>query len=316
RSRGALSQKNAPPGRFGEADGSGAGGSGNQGQRGKGVGQGDGLGGGFALGGSSGHGSPAAGGGPGAFGAEYPSSGNMGSSMGQPGGGPAGGFAAQSSPGGPGGVSGGPMGAGSFGPTSPSTADASNTGGGFSATRQWVAGLPNPGTDQTAAAAEPASRQAGQRRRPGEWYDPPPKTPSGLESPAESTTQNPVGQNKSSVSARQLRSLRGRNWALPEATDKAIPITRPIPVQCYSDRLVIGPDGERRKEIPLGAQSLESVDELVGAIWEQVESWGIAGRGMYWRPVLSVQVAPGAEGRFQELQTLLEDSGVLVERRR
>ena len=33
---------------------------------------------------------------------------------------------------------------------------------------------------------------------------------------------------------------------------------------------------------------------------------------MYWRPQLSVIVAPGAEGRFTDLQTLLADSGLEV----
>jgi hypothetical protein len=36
---------------------------------------------------------------------------------------------------------------------------------------------------------------------------------------------------------------------------------------------------------------------------------------MYWRPILRVYVAPGAEARFDELRTLVEGSGLTVERR-
>jgi hypothetical protein len=46
-----------------------------------------------------------------------------------------------------------------------------------------------------------------------------------------------------------------------------------------------------------------------------MEAWGMAGRGMYWRPVLQVRVAAGAERRFAELAALLEGSGLTVERR-
>ena len=56
----------------------------------------------------------------------------------------------------------------------------------------------------------------------------------------------------------------------------------------------------------------ESVDDLVTAVWQRVETWGSAGRGMYWHPQLSVDVAPGADGRFNDLQTLLADSGLEV----
>ncbi len=47
-----------------------------------------------------------------------------------------------------------------------------------------------------------------------------------------------------------------------------------------------------------------------------MESWGIAGRGMYWRPVLTVHVRAGGEQRFDDLSNLLEDSGLSVQRKR
>jgi hypothetical protein len=57
------------------------------------------------------------------------------------------------------------------------------------------------------------------------------------------------------------------------------------------------------------------MDPFVSAVWRRMESWGIAAENGYWKPVLRVTVAPGAEARFEELKTLLEGSGLIVERR-
>ncbi len=203
----------------------------------------------------------------------------------------------------PGGLQQGQAGSGSFVAPGPLLQENPNSEGGFSATRALSAASPPSGSDQQSFSTVP-----GRPLRPGEWYDRPPEATRGTDA------TDPGRAEKSQSHKKDLTSLRGRNWALPDATANAIPITRPIAVECYADRLVIGSESSHRKEIRLGRQMLESVDEMVGTIWEQMESWGIAGRGMYWRPVLSVRVAPGAEARFQELQTLLEGSGVRIER--
>lgn len=114
-----------------------------------------------------------------------------------------------------------------------------------------------------------------------------------------------------------LARRRGVNWGLPQAGRGSVPITRPIPIVCAADSLTILPDrggSLSSKTIPLGDRTETSVNELVSAVWDQIETWGIAGRGMYWRPILSMQVAPGGEQRFTELQALLADSGLDVRR--
>ncbi len=119
---------------------------------------------------------------------------------------------------------------------------------------------------------------------------------------------------------RKLNSLaltRGRDWGLPDSGSRSVPITRPIRVDCHQHRLVIVPErglGDG-KVIPLAPRTEQSVDELVSAVWEQMDRWGIAGRGMYWRPILSFYVAPGAENRHAELSDLLEGSGLKVQRK-
>jgi hypothetical protein len=54
------------------------------------------------------------------------------------------------------------------------------------------------------------------------------------------------------------------------------------------------------------------LDQLAAAIHEQTREWGLAGHGMYWRPTLVFQVAPGAEPHAYRLAELMQDSGIDV----
>jgi len=132
-------------------------------------------------------------------------------------------------------------------------------------------------------------------------------------------SQRPGGSGASVGSpthgARSLAASRGRDWGLPGATRGSVPITRPIGLNCYADRLeIVSKRNLPGKTIGLARRTEQSIDDLVSAVWEQIESWGIAGRGMYWRPVLKVSVAPDAEHRYVDLSTLLDGSGLTVVR--
>jgi hypothetical protein len=96
-----------------------------------------------------------------------------------------------------------------------------------------------------------------------------------------------------------------------------MPITRPIRVLCYEDRVTIAPidDTYEPKSIAFSTNTRDSVDPLVAAVWDQTKQWGIAGKGMYWRPVLSIDVQPGGQDRYEELRRLLDDSGLVVRRK-
>jgi hypothetical protein len=103
---------------------------------------------------------------------------------------------------------------------------------------------------------------------------------------------------------------------LPNAARGSVPITRPIRIDCYTERLVLVPERGlgQQKVIPLGLRTQESVDALISDVWEYIERWGSAGNGMYWRPVLNVHVAPNAEVRYADLQVLLDQSGLEMKR--
>ena len=110
---------------------------------------------------------------------------------------------------------------------------------------------------------------------------------------------------------------RGRNWALPNKGLASVPIQRPIRVACWSDRLVLLPDtrDQQAQVIPLTERTDDAVDQLVAAVGTYTKSWGIAGRGMYWRPQLVLDVQPNADRRAADLQEILADSGWDVKRR-
>ena len=114
-----------------------------------------------------------------------------------------------------------------------------------------------------------------------------------------------------------LASQRGRNWGLRDTARGSVGITRPIRIECFADRLVViaGRGSVQNKVIQFSSHTESSIDTFISAIWEQMESWGMAGHGMYWRPLLQVRVAPGAEQRFLEFSALLEGSGLVLEKK-
>jgi len=113
-----------------------------------------------------------------------------------------------------------------------------------------------------------------------------------------------------------LAAKRGKNWALPNAAARLIAVRRPIRIDLFADRVVLVPEQGLAggRSIAMQQPAEKVIDQLVFSIWNYIEQWGSAGSGMYWRPVLRVRVAPGAEQQFIRLQRLLDHSGLLVER--
>jgi hypothetical protein len=166
------------------------------------------------------------------------------------------------------------------------------------------------------STSDPPSDEMVQRQplRPGEWQprpDPPPKRPDDKDKKDEDR----FGRKR--PRERSLAERRGEDWGLRDAARGSVGVTRPIRIDCYADRLVVLSERSpsENKEIKLGRRTSASIDTLISEIWVHIESWGIAGRGMYWKPVLQIAVAPDAEDRFADLTTLLDGSGMTVKRR-
>jgi hypothetical protein len=114
-----------------------------------------------------------------------------------------------------------------------------------------------------------------------------------------------------------LSKTRGRDWGLPDGGVGVAAATRPILVECHNDRLVILPEDRNQepKVVRLGTQAQETIDEFVSDVWQHMKGWGIAGKGLYWRPTLVMDVKPGAADRYAEVKSLLTDSGLDVHER-
>ena len=164
-------------------------------------------------------------------------------------------------------------------------------------------GPPRDTPPTTSRRAPPADGIASEPLRPGEWTPPPRRTRT---LPRINTT----GRNPGS-------------WPTPEARtgDCATRPSAPPPLRGHPAGLLCRSLGALRRrradqrDNSLGCAEDDSVDALVSAIWRQMESWGIAGRRMYWRPVLNVYVMPDGQQRFAELDRLLDGSGLGVQRR-
>jgi hypothetical protein len=143
-----------------------------------------------------------------------------------------------------------------------------------------------------------------------------PATDASPISPAEAKSVSAGGAKKKETPFVQPKS-RGKNWGLRDVPTAAAPITRPIRIDCHADRLVLVPETtpQHVRVVLLPSETEAALEELLSAVWARVAEWGIAGKGMYWRPVLQFHVAPGGEGRFADLQRLLEDSGLGIEER-
>ena len=109
-----------------------------------------------------------------------------------------------------------------------------------------------------------------------------------------------------------LAGVRGSGWASFATSQRYIPLTRPIQLECAADELRLFDDAGRRVvvRIPLFTRTIDSVDALVAAVRRRVDSWGIAGDRLYWKPELILCETPDGSGRRADLQQLLAGSGL------
>ena len=80
-------------------------------------------------------------------------------------------------------------------------------------------------------------------------------------------------------------------------------------------RLILVPEKGTRQELQIFRHdgSIPAViDPFVDAVQARLQSWGIAGQGIYWRPVLQIRVHDDASENYQQLLQLLDNSGIEV----
>ncbi len=117
-----------------------------------------------------------------------------------------------------------------------------------------------------------------------------------------------------------IAATQGANWAVERANQHSVPIRRSIRVVVREDQIALLPSKnaaqgkETTGQIISLNQPIESLSrEFVSALRERIEEWGLAGSGMYWRPVLELNVGPDAQMTATRVVSLLQDSGVDIQ---
>ena len=117
-----------------------------------------------------------------------------------------------------------------------------------------------------------------------------------------------------------IADTKGANWATGRPNLKSMAIRRPIPVVVRDNKMILKATSNNKRSAD--SQSLEiSLDQSVhdisesfaAAVKERIEDWGLAGSGMYWKPVLELNVEPNAQMTATRIVHLLRDSGVEVQ---
>lgn len=167
-------------------------------------------------------------------------------------------------------------------------------------------------TGQTSGASGQSSNAQGNQVSMGSG-----SSQSSGDASSSSGASSPSPQSPQSKKVKSMAQSRGRNWGLQNSDIHAVGATRPVLIECHDDRLLILSENrsDPPKEIKLKANTQASMDELVSNVWQHTQGWGMAGKGMYWKPELVMEVKPGAADRYAEIKGLLADSGMEVRER-
>ena len=119
--------------------------------------------------------------------------------------------------------------------------------------------------------------------------------------------------------ASSIAESHGRNWAVQAGGRSSVPIRRPIEVVVRKNQIALLPsrhaldgDASTGKVISLNQPIDQISNEFRTALRTRIEEWGLAGSGLYWRPMLKLNVGPGAEQTAEQVMRLLKDSGVEI----
>lgn len=165
-----------------------------------------------------------------------------------------------------------------------------------------------------------AQQQYGQRQREATQSDGDQTGPTGQTASTARNGQGQGGNGQQSGVGDPLAATRGANWALPGGGGtRGTPYTNPIRIAITPQAIVLLPHDRRRqveKIFAVGDNLTQTVDQLVEAIHQRIESWGVAPSGGYWQPELHIEVAANGEQLTQQVETLLNGSGLTWKRSR
>lgn len=128
-----------------------------------------------------------------------------------------------------------------------------------------------------------------------------------------------VGEEPKLGEYRKQRKSRGKNWAIASGRPGTIPIRRSIQIAVRDDAVIILPEASPTNEASAAGQEFkfgnapdEAYEDLISAVEQRIRNWGIAGEGLYWRPVVELKIGPESDQRVNELMRYLKFSGVEI----
>lgn len=180
-------------------------------------------------------------------------------------------------------------------------ADGALSGGAESMQQQGNGGpgaVPGAASEQGADKMQEPAQQAGGALAAANGSGQPGASPS---SQSKSFSVGTTGSGAGSSSS--MASLNDR-----EGPDD-VAIRRPVTVTVFADRVLIGKEG---RSVSLSGETAQDLSQVAGAIKGQIKSWGLAGKGLYWRPVIKLEVRPGGQQHAQQIYNAMQSSGVDV----
>lgn len=179
------------------------------------------------------------------------------------------------------------------------------------------AGQPNAAGQQGqpnrfAQAGAPGGATGGEASSPGGDAGQPAAGPGG------STVPSPGGKAGAPVAGGATAQGGGASYGPPsertggvlrkdEKPRSVVSIRRPLRIFVESDKLTLTPEEGPKRQIASGQGDLRQIGEALRA---EVASWGPAGEGMRWMPVVKVTAAPGGTERADRLVRELRRLGV------
>lgn len=122
----------------------------------------------------------------------------------------------------------------------------------------------------------------------------------------------PQNNSESGPSGTGVVVSRGNDWTRQNIRGTAV--ERTIRLRCQEDRWVIQPEPGQQgtKTIFLRKGLVQARTDLSKALQGRVDSWGMALAGGYWKPKIVVTVDANAQQRYEQLQRVLQGSGIDV----
>lgn len=121
-------------------------------------------------------------------------------------------------------------------------------------------------------------------------------------------------QGGSGNQTQSVASSRGRDWAWSGDNRTLTPVSRSIRLVCTTDAWILPASRSSGQPVAIRYDTtpVQRAEKLAALIRQKVDSWGYALDGGYWKPELIVEVGPGAQWRYEQLQRLFESSGLRI----